>query len=73
MYYDTDTQILKNNPEIKTFKGVFGELVVERGPPLPPGGRTKTEPPAAEKPAQESQENREDSSQENPTDSSEPA
>lgn len=30
--------ILEANPEIKTFKAVFGELVVERGPPKPPGG-----------------------------------
>lgn len=32
------TKILEANPEIKTFKAVFGDLVVERGPPRPPGG-----------------------------------
>ncbi|CAM9634872.1 unnamed protein product, partial [Hapterophycus canaliculatus] len=30
--------ILEANPEIKTFRAVFGDLVVERGPPRPPGG-----------------------------------
>lgn len=58
------TQILAANPEIKTFKAVFGDLMVDRGPPRPPGGGAPagaptpaarpTEPPteaAAETPA----------------------
>lgn len=64
-------QILKDNPEIKTFESVFGELVVKRGPPRPPGGKTTVGPPAAEKPAQEIQEKREDSSKQYPTESPE--
>ena len=32
------SQILSANPEIKTFKSVFGDLVIKKGPPRPPGG-----------------------------------
>ncbi|CAN0464330.1 unnamed protein product [Ascophyllum nodosum] len=32
-------EILEANPEIKTFQAAFGDLVVKRGPPLPPGGK----------------------------------
>ncbi|CAM9209822.1 unnamed protein product [Ectocarpus sp. 13 AM-2016] len=38
-------EILEANPEIKTFKGVFGDLVVEKGPPRPPGGTAVQEVP----------------------------
>eukprot|EP00752_Nemacystus_decipiens_P004965 g4517.t1 len=46
-------EILAANPEIKTFRAVFGALMVDRGPPRPPGGGAPAGTPAPAAPSTE--------------------